>query len=86
MVLWTGQQTNGLFDKTTVIKTSHKLSCDQLSACISPANSRVKFVKWSIVYFSAVLDCPVHLKQYSTCWTGVSIGHFAIATKVYIAA
>ena len=45
----------------------------------SLADSRVKFVKWSIVYFNALLDCPVHLKQYSTHWTGVSL---PIATKV----
>ena len=49
----------------------------------SPADSRVKFAKWSIVYFNAVLDCTVYLKIYnSTCWTGVSFGNFAIATKV----
>ena len=27
----------------------------------SPADRRVKFAKRSIVYFTSVLDCPVHL-------------------------
>ena len=59
-------------------------SCVTINCCASLADSRVpKFAKWSIVYFSALLDCPVYLKQYSTCWAGVSLGHFAIATKVY---
>ena len=52
----------------------------------SLVDSRVKFAKWSIVYFNALLDCSVHLKQYSTCWTDVSLGNFAIATKVLLAA
>ena len=56
--------------------------CYDLINSNSLVDSRVKFAKWSIVYFNAFLDCPVYLKQYPTCWTGVSLGHFAIATKV----
>ena len=49
---------------------------------ISLGDSRVEFTEWSIVYFNALFDCPVHLKQHSTCWTGASLWHFAIVTKV----
>jgi len=47
---------------------------------LSLADRRVKFAKWSIAHFNAVLDCPLY-PYYDILpagHTGVSIGHFAI--------